>query len=458
MTLRPGDALGALAPDLLDSLDAHVAVLDARGAIVAVNEAWSRFARDNGARQAAVGSSYLAACEAGAAGGDEHAGAMLEGLRRLLRGEAGRFAMEYPCDSPGTKRWFAATVTRFLHGGEAYLAAVHEDVTARKAAQDAVLEGEARLGKVLEALPVGVWIMDAAGTIVQGNTAGVRIWAGARYVGPERFGEYKGWWLDSGKPIAAHEWAAARAIRKGEISIDEEIRIECFDGTSKVILNSALPLRDASGRVSGAVIVNQDITARRKSQEALEAANTAIDAVNRELQQVLGREQQKARTDDLTGLCNRRHFFELAEQLFAVSRRYDTRLAMVMFDLDHFKQVNDRFGHLAGDAILQCVARVARAHARAADVLARYGGEEFVLALPNTDAAEALAVAEKLRAAVAACSEIGTLGVGAVTISAGIAERAAGDDTLEHVIHRADEALYEAKRAGRDRSRVLAPA
>jgi PAS domain S-box-containing protein len=122
------------------------------------------------------------------------------------------------------------------------------------------------LAAVLEALPIGVWIMNGEGRITHGNPAGRRIWAGARYVGPEEFGEYKGWWATSGKRIEPHEWAAARAIKNGETSIDEVIDIECFDGTRKTILNSALPVRDADGQIMGAIIVNQDISERRRGE------------------------------------------------------------------------------------------------------------------------------------------------------------------------------------------------
>ncbi|HET7599656.1 MAG TPA: PAS domain-containing protein [Gemmatimonadales bacterium] len=133
---------------------------------------------------------------------------------------------------------------------------------------------------VLEALPVGVWIMDSEGRITHGNPAGLRIWAGARYVGPESFGEYKGWWADTGTPIAAEEWAAARAIQKGETSIDEVVDIECFDGTRKTILNSALPIRGPAGEIVGAIIVNQDISDRRR-------ADVERNKLLRELQRAL---------------------------------------------------------------------------------------------------------------------------------------------------------------------------
>ena len=154
---------------------------------------------------------------------------------------------------------------------------LQEEIHEREHIEAALRENEELLTSVMKLLPVGVWIMDAEGKIIFGNTAGQRIWAGARYVGIEQFGEYKGWWLDSKKLIEPHEWAAARAIEKGETSIEEEIEIECFDGTHKIILNSALPLHKSDGSISGAIIVNQDITARKRAEDALRVAAATFE-------------------------------------------------------------------------------------------------------------------------------------------------------------------------------------
>lgn len=452
--------IDALAHAALDALAAHIAVLDAQGRIVAVNEAWRRFARENGGDADAcyVGASYPQACEPAIAQGDAVARAIHDGIGDLLQGRRDAFAVEYACRTPARKRWFLARITRFEHEGGTYLAVAHEDITARKQAERSLQAAERNLRNVLEALPIGVWLMDAQGRIVHGNPAGKDIWAGGRYVGPEQFGEYKGWWLDSGKPVAADEWAAARAIRKGETSIDEQIRIECFDGSGKIILNSAVPLRDEDGRINGAIIVNQDITARYQAEAKLRETGASLDAANRELQQVLVREQLNARTDALTGLSNRRHFFEVGEQLFAVAQRYHAPLAVLLFDVDRFKQFNDRYGHHAGDAILKRVAALAREHMREADVLARYGGEEFIMALPNTDAQGAHAVAEAIRQRIAEASIRIDHEQAGVTISVGCADILPGDDAIERIIQRADHALYEAKDAGRDCSRVFGAA
>lgn len=446
---------------VLDSLTAHIAVLDASGVIIGVNEPWRRFAEQNhGERgQYYVGQNYLAVCEQAVhCDNDSIAQSLLAGLRAVLGGERESFVLEYPCNSPDEERWFIARVTRCSQQGQSRVVVAHDDITARKKVEIALSRTEQTLRMILEALPVGVWLMDRSGRIVQGNAAGQNIWMGARYVPPEQFGEYKGWWPDSGRPIAADEWAAARAIARGETSINEEIAIECFDGSRKIILNSAVPLRAADGMISGAIIVNQDITARHQADEELRRTKRAADEANRELQQALGREQIAARTDELTGIHNRRHFYGLATQLFEVSQRYRRPMAMIMFDLDHFKKINDRYGHQAGDEALRRVSRIAGEHLRAADVFARYGGEEFVLLLPDTNAQQAHALAERIRSAVSTQGFDTDRGRIDVTLSAGIAEISGADDRLERMIRRADQALYAVKAAGRNRSLIFEPA
>lgn len=166
------------------------------------------------------------------------------------------------------------------------------------------------------------------------------------------------------------------------------------------------------------------------------------------------RERQLARTDDLTGVHNRRHFLALAEHEVATAKRYKRPLALLLFDIDHFKLVNDRWGHPFGDLILKEVAEAVKPLLRESDVLARYGGEEFAVLLSDSGAQQAAVAAERIRAAVAAhVTEQGSARA-TVTVSLGVAELAAPDDTLDALIDRADRALYAAKRAGRDRTVV----
>jgi PAS domain S-box-containing protein len=128
---------------------------------------------------------------------------------------------------------------------------------------------ETLLRKVLESLPVGVWITDPKGRIIQSNPEGREIWGGASYVGPDQYGEYKGWWVDTGNRIEPEDWAAARAIRKRETSLNEEIEIECFDGSRKIILISAIPLRNDKNEITGALVITDDITERRSTEQRI---------------------------------------------------------------------------------------------------------------------------------------------------------------------------------------------
>ena len=150
--------------------------------------------------------------------------------------------------------------------GEAHILASARDVTELKRSEKALRQSEERLRAVVDNLPVGVWFTDEKGQIVYGNPAGRKIWSGARYIGPDKFHEYKAWWADTGIALGPDDWAAARAIRNGETSLNEVLNIECFDGTRKTILNSAVPMRDPTGQIIGAVVLNEDITERKNTE------------------------------------------------------------------------------------------------------------------------------------------------------------------------------------------------
>ena len=161
-------------------------------------------------------------------------------------------------------------------------------------------------------------------------------------------------------------------------------------------------------------------------------------------------------TDGLTGLANRRRFMDVVQAEVARRGRFGQRLCVALLDVDHFKQVNDAHGHLVGDAVLSQLASVLMASVRApSDVPCRLGGEEFALILPDTGEADALAACERLREQVAA-RVFGDGAVGLhITVSIGLV--AVGDDTVEGLLGRADEALYRAKSMGRNRV-CVAPA
>ncbi|MGA7800405.1 MAG: diguanylate cyclase [Gammaproteobacteria bacterium] len=215
--------------------------------------------------------------------------------------------------------------------------------------------------------------------------------------------------------------------------------------------------RYAAETSASIVVSHQDITTRKKAEEELLHAKAALETANRELDMALEREHRLARTDGLTGLGNRRYFFDLATHEFAEAKRYGRPLSVVLFDIDHFKKVNDTAGHQTGDEVLKCVARIADEHLREVDILARYGGEEFVVLLPNSNAADAAGVAERIRSNIADTCPLTDPASISVTISVGVAEFPGDADSLDPLIRCADRALYEAKRGGRNRTIIFSP-
>jgi diguanylate cyclase (GGDEF)-like protein len=159
---------------------------------------------------------------------------------------------------------------------------------------------------------------------------------------------------------------------------------------------------------------------------------------------------EMAGTDSLTGLANRRRFMETAGFRLAEACRYQWPFAVIIMDLDHFKQINDRFGHDAGDAMLRAFAAILQRAARANDCMARWGGEEFIALLPNANEQMAAKFAERLRTLAA---EITVIPNAHATISIGVSEYR-GPETLEALIKRADAALYRAKQQGRDQVQI----
>lgn len=161
-----------------------------------------------------------------------------------------------------------------------------------------------------------------------------------------------------------------------------------------------------------------------------------------------------AQTDYLTGLNNRRWFFELAQQELRHSKREGTQLSLCLLDLDHFKAVNDLKGHPAGDAVLAYVAKLCRRELRSCDIIGRLGGEEFIIALPNASAEDAWLVAERIRRRIENSRLPGELADLRLSITIGISQAAPDEDDLNGALLRADQALYKGKSKGRNRAIV----
>ncbi len=157
-----------------------------------------------------------------------------------------------------------------------------------------------------------------------------------------------------------------------------------------------------------------------------------------------------AATDPLTGLYNRRHVFENLHRELHRFERYGEHFALILIDADHFKQVNDSHGHMVGDATLRWIAKVCTKSVREADLVGRFGGEEFIILLPHTTTDEAAVVAERIRLAMHDTDSEIRGDAAPVTLSLGVAEAGPTTTTFDDILKAADDALYAAKRGGRD--------
>ncbi|MBP1715304.1 MAG: diguanylate cyclase, partial [Deltaproteobacteria bacterium] len=173
------------------------------------------------------------------------------------------------------------------------------DITERKRIEKELEERKQHLETLLENLPIGVWFADKSGKILYGNAAGKEIWQGARYVNPEEFHEYKAWWADTGVPLGPDDWAVTRAVRNGEISLNEVLRIECFDGSQKLINNSAVPLRTQEGQLFGVVALNEDITERVRMEGELRRSETRFKLLSITAERLLKTENPQRVVDEL---------------------------------------------------------------------------------------------------------------------------------------------------------------
>jgi diguanylate cyclase (GGDEF)-like protein len=253
-----------------------------------------------------------------------------------------------------------------------------------------------------------------------------------------------------------HSFPGLLAACSGELSLldtpakagDPELALTLLDKNVEMILGAPL------GRQTGALCLM--FKERRQFSAAeihafaasaqLAGASLAMAALRRENEVLRGQLAHLATVDALTGVVNRRHGETLLEQEIKRSRRYRVPVALIGFDIDRFKHINDQFGHPVGDAVLRGVAEITRSALRANDILVRSGGQEFQIIAPHTSAIEALKVAEKIRMAIA---DTEFPGVDRITISLGVAQ-VADQESADSLAVRVNAALARAKRAGRN--------
>lgn len=211
-------------------------------------------------------------------------------------------------------------------------------------------------------------------------------------------------------------------------------------GTSPFMYQNTtlLPLIGLSGNVDRIAILIHDVTDMAVGRQALSKANADLERLSR--------------TDRLTGLNNRGHWQECLEKEHARQLRYGQQSSLVIFDIDHFKKINDQYGHQAGDEVIRTTAQLLMRNMRSSDIAGRYGGEEYVALLVDTASDGAQYFAERLRKSVEAQSITHNSQVIRWTISLGIAEVHSKMETAKAWLEHADQALYRSKQGGRNRS------
>lgn len=235
----------------------------------------------------------------------------------------------------------------------------------------------------------------------------------------------------------------ARQRRLGALYLENRTFTAAFDPQALAALRQFAAL-------TGLVIDNARLNQAAEADLAQRSADLAHEIeAHRRLRAEL---ERQAITDSLTGVFNRRHFFELADYEMGRAERYRRPLALILLDVDHFKVVNDVFGHVVGDSVLAGVAKQLCAELRQSDILARYGGEEFVVLLPETELGRASDAAERLRKAIVRQEFKMNQGGVSTTISLGVVCMSPDQPiSLDRLLERAEKALATAKNTGRNR-------
>ena len=364
--------------------------------------------------------------------GEERYALMRPNIARALRGE--RVSLEYSMPEGGVERRILSTYVPDLDSAGAVKGffVLGSDVTPLAAARAELSAARERLEQALDGSSVALWDADLRSGRVYLSEAWSQIVGTPRAESVVHVDELRA--MVHSADLESTQRAQLEAMKGLRPAYAAEHRVRAADGSWRWILSRGrVTERDpGSGRALRMIGTNLDITDRKRMEEALHSV---------------------AHSDPLTGLANRTLLMDRLRLAAARSRRSGTRLALLYLDIDRFKGVNDRHGHLAGDALLKGFAQRLRACVRASDTVARLGGDEFVVLLDELhDAESASRVAQKILETVRAPIQADAQEI-AVTASIGIAhDDSSGDE--ERLLRRADAALYQAKAAGRDAFRI----
>lgn len=307
-----------------------------------------------------------------------------------------------------------------------------------------------RVRVAFDALTEGVAVIDRAGRIMLHNKAFRQLHP---FAAEDLMGKplSKLPWLVGEKPSQATPWDEAMQ-NQANVSGHLLTITQPDHSVIKVIVNASSIL-DAHGKLRGCMVTFYDVTELHRANETMSQALVALEASREQVEKQNEELMRLATRDSLTGCLNRRAFFAAGEPLFDKLRLEARSITCVMADIDHFKAVNDTYGHATGDQVIVAVATCLSRHMRAGDLLCRYGGEEFCILLAGTSEDAALEIAERLRQEIEREVGRGLRSVEGlhITSSFGVAGMHSNAESLSELIELADFALYHSKRNGRNR-------
>lgn len=289
---------------------------------------------------------------------------------------------------------------------------------------------------LFEQMSDGVIVLDAQNRVVDVNDAALTMLdaRGAQWLGRE---------------IVALQENLAPHLLPADASTQQDLKVRGADGATRFLNTRAMPLNQDPAR-RGRLILLHDVTARKRNEQALERLNAQLQARLAEIQALQTTLQEQATRDPLTGLYNRRFLLEILDRELKQSARTRRPISVILLDVDHYKAINDTYGHAAGDAALKMLGEWLRVKTRRGDLVCRYGGDEFLVAMFGASAEVGLRRAQEW------CDGFREMRVwyeGAalhITLSLGVATSPTHGATSEDLIHAADMAMYAAKQAGRD--------
>jgi len=341
--------------------------------------------------------------------------------------------MEFVTPEGASEVSLQITTSPIAYEGSIYALLVIEDISELMRIQEALRDSEAKLRNMASVIGEGIYVLDRNNRLTFMNPEAEKLlgWTETELLGKQVHDIFHHQRAD-GTRLSSGECPVHKTITTGTTYRSDENTFMRKDGTFFPASIIATPLRE-HGQIAGSVTVFQDITERKHAAEQLQQLNELL--------------ARQATTDTLTGISNRLKFSDTLSAEIRRSRRYDLPLSLIMFDIDHFKRINDTYGHHTGDSVLKELAGLVQQNVRLHDLFARWGGEEFMIMVTSSPLEKARLFAEKLRFMM---EEHSFSGAGRVTCSFGVVQFVC-DETDDRFTRRVDDALYRAKAQGGNR-------